>query len=83
MNIQVQTLFFAALSDMLGVQSLEFELTEPISAEDLFMKAALQRKVTEPPSYPIRYAINEEFASGNTLLKDGDIVAYLPPMSGG
>jgi molybdopterin converting factor subunit 1 len=30
-----------------------------------------------------RAAVNEEYVPAETVLKDGDVVAFIPPMSGG
>ncbi|MEK6540304.1 MAG: MoaD/ThiS family protein [Deltaproteobacteria bacterium] len=31
----------------------------------------------------IMFSVNQEFATNNTIIKDGDEVALLPPFSGG
>lgn len=33
--------------------------------------------------HAIRFAVNQEYVSGDHLLRDGDEVAVLPPVSGG
>jgi molybdopterin synthase sulfur carrier subunit len=31
----------------------------------------------------VRVAVNEEFCGNDTVLSDGDVVAFIPPVSGG
>jgi molybdopterin converting factor small subunit len=39
-------------------------------------------KLNQSPS-KIAYAVNEQFVSQDTPLQDGDVLALIPPVSGG
>ncbi|MEN9577642.1 MAG: hypothetical protein RJA70_651 [Pseudomonadota bacterium] len=80
----VQVLFFAATRDQVGLESDRFELPE---AE--LSIATLERYICGRfPSLlghlgGVRFAINEEFAQAETLVRSGDTVALIPPTAGG
>ena len=80
MNITV--LLFGISSDLVGSSSLEFELPEHASVGD-FKQTFLKkyRNLTQLNSYAI--AVNENYSDDDTRLKDNDVVAVIPPVSGG
>ncbi len=81
--ITVRMLFFAHLQDVAGSSELTLELpaeaTVQTAAQELERRGAgFQSLLTQ-----VRVAVNAEFATAETTLKDGDEVAWMPPMSGG
>jgi molybdopterin converting factor subunit 1 len=81
--MRVQLLFFAVLRDIAGTDSRALELAEGTSARDVWQSlrgefAQLQDYV-EPPMT----AINEEYADASAVLRDGDELAFIPPVAGG
>ncbi len=68
---------------MAGTQSLDLEIENPLSVAEVFARivADLPKLARMEPS--LLFAVNEEYASRDQLLKDGDVVAVLPPVSGG
>ncbi len=75
----INILLFAHLQEAVGESSLTW--TElPITVGDL------KQKVTEKFNLPLQsvmVAVNEEYAEDHLELKDGDVVALIPPVSGG
>lgn len=75
----IQILFFAQLQDEIG-SSIPFHCTQ-CTVQDV-KNFVLQ-------SYPnvnldsVMISVNEEFAKMQDVVKDGDVVAFLPPVSGG
>ncbi|TGB05236.1 molybdopterin converting factor subunit 1 [Halobacillus salinus] len=75
-----QLLFFAELQDRVGKERIDI---------DLEGKTVQQVKEYVEDTYELHkakeamIAINEEFASRDTLIKKGDVVAFIPPVSGG
>lgn len=74
-----KVLFFAHLRDAVGEESVSVDLTGKTVAE---AKAILceQHGVNLET---VMTAVNEEFASDEDVLHDGDVVAFIPPVSGG
>lgn len=77
--MSIQILYFASLKEYIGVSAVELEFTLPLTALDIW-KQANQNK-TIPNN--ILVAINQEYAQLGSLVKDGDEVAFLPPVTGG
>ena len=80
--IRVHLLFFGIVTDLIGQSSLEMELDSNSSVDD-FKKELQSRfqRLTEINSYAI--AVNENYATGETILKENDVIAIIPPVSGG
>lgn len=81
--MQVRTLFFAAYRDALGASSLELELPEGATVGDLVTdlraRGAPFDRLPERPSI----ALNLALSRADARLRDGDEVAFLPPVAGG
>lgn len=74
-----KVMFFAHLRDAVGEESVSVDLTGKTVAES---------KVILSEQYGVNLdsvmaAVNEEFASDEDVLSDGDVVAFIPPVSGG
>jgi molybdopterin converting factor subunit 1 len=81
---RIQVLYFAALKERVGRASEVVEL--PASVLDVRSLAAFleeERPALKGALDGLRFAVGEEFASLDRLLVNGDVVALLPPMSGG
>ena len=82
-TITVNVLFFGAARDAAGVGQATVETIAPAFVSTV--KETVYRTY-EPVSHFARslmIAVNEEYATDDTALKDQDIVAFLPPVSGG
>ena len=80
--MKIKTLFFGITTDLVGASTVEIEIEENTSVETF--KAVLQNKfinLEKINSYAI--AVNEMYADDTYLLKFGDVVAVIPPVSGG
>jgi molybdopterin synthase catalytic subunit/molybdopterin converting factor small subunit len=79
--IQVRVLAFGALKDALGTNASEVVLREAATVSDLISHLA--------KSYPhamlrgIAVSVNAEYAAATHVLRQGDEVGLLPPVSGG
>ncbi|MDA0684959.1 MAG: MoaD/ThiS family protein [Bacteroidetes bacterium] len=81
MTISVRV--FAMLREALGASMIHVEVPENCSTRmlvDLLVKAFPS---IEPVHNVIRVAVNDEWASWDTLIAAGDDVALLTPVSGG
>lgn len=79
--MQVQVLPFGILKDALGVPALSLELPEGATVATLLR--SLASVCPQPLLAEIAVGVNAEFATAETVLKAGDEVALLPPVSGG
>ena len=80
--MKITTLFFGITADLVGETELDIALESSI-AVDAF-KLVLKEKYPQLKnidSYAI--AVNEAYAEDVLILKEGDIVAVIPPVSGG
>lgn len=79
----IRTLYFATYRDIAGTDQLDVELAGQPRVHDLV--AALRERGgawTRLPAQPV-VAVNMEYASLSTQLREGDEVAFIPPVSGG
>lgn len=74
---------FARLRELSGKSELFIELPEGTDARALWNDLAREYPALEPYGASVSCAVNEEYARFTTRLKDGDEVAFLPPVSGG
>lgn len=78
-------IFFAALREMIGRDSIDVEIKNGSTIADILTELAgridLDRRVLI--SDRLRYALNEEFVSIDTPVADSDVIAIIPPISGG
>ena len=80
--ITVRMLFFAHLQDVAG-HEMAVSLPEGATAAQAADLLAAQHPKFDRLLSQARVAVNTEFAGASTALKDGDEVAWMPPMSGG
>lgn len=75
----VKVLYFASLRELLGRAATEVVLESPISVASLWSQ--LNPNVERPEACLV--AVNQEYADLQTLVKNGDEVAYFPQVTGG
>ena len=81
--MRVTVLFFGVLKELAGKASESIQLEEGASLRDLlaFYEMHIPRLKESLPS--VAMALNQEYASTEARLRDGDEIALLPPVSGG
>ncbi len=81
--IRVRLLLFAVLRDIAGSFESDLVLREGSTPADVWQQ--LRERHPELASYaaPPMTAINMEYVSPDTILRDGDELAFIPPVSGG
>jgi molybdopterin converting factor subunit 1 len=79
----VRSLFFALYRDLAGAAELSVQLPPASRVSDLVEHL---RRPGSPlssfPSAPV-VAVNMEYAPLSTVLSEGDVVAFIPPVAGG
>ncbi len=79
--INVQVLFFGATADEAGAREIEIELNENAKASDAFSE--IVGKFPRLAQHKLLFAVNQEYASGDEIVKDGDELAIFTAVSGG
>lgn len=81
--MRVRVLFFGMLKDLLARADETLQLPESATVSDLLAQyqAEVPRLKQMLPSLAV--AVNQQYASPNSRLKENDEVALLPPVSGG
>ncbi|WP_216831302.1 molybdopterin converting factor subunit 1 [Alkalihalobacterium elongatum] len=77
----MKVLLFAQLEEVVGKREIEIQ-SEPITV--LQLKEMLLEKYPNLRSLDSTIvAVNEDYVKNDTLLKENDVVAFIPPVSGG
>ena len=83
----VRVLYFARLREALGTGDEQLALPESVIDLGGLRDALIGRggawAQELAASRPIRAAVNQEMASAETPVSDGDEVAFFPPVTGG
>ncbi len=77
MSINIR--FFASLADRVGMREVTISSEGVDTAKDVWL--ACVRSMDIPGN--ARVAINQEYASFDAAVNDGDEVAFFPPVTGG
>jgi len=77
MSIQVK--FFASLRETVGIESTSITSSAGLTVRDVW------DTTTDAVTYPVNTlcAINMDYAHQDDAVKDGDEVAFFPPVTGG
>ncbi len=76
----VDVLFFAELQEAVGSEKISFD-ADGVTVKELKNKFLSTYELDHIDQAMI--AINEEYAREDTVLQKGDVVAFIPPVSGG
>jgi sulfur-carrier protein len=84
--MSVTVLYFAGLREAVGIASETLDGWKPASIGDLrdFLAARGGAYASAfAPARHVRAALNQEMVKADTLVQDGDEVAFFPPVTGG
>ena len=81
MNIHV--LFFGAARDAVEANQLDLELEAPATVSSAFQSLKERFEKLERFGRSLLFAVNQEYATPDTQLKENDELAVFPPVSGG
>ena len=74
---------FARLREIAGAPDVRVELPDGAVARDAWAALSAAHPALEPYAASVSCAVNEDYARMTATLRDGDDVAFLPPVSGG
>lgn len=80
-SVSIKVLFFGAASAATGVNALTISVYQNVSARNTFSEITTRFPALR--SYKLIYAINQQYASGDEVVQDGDEIAIFTPVSGG
>jgi len=75
--------FFAALREMIGTRELSLEVTDGQTVGDLFRELCARFPRLADYDSALLFSVNAEYVTTDYALRDGDEVAFIPPVSGG
>lgn len=81
--ITVRVRFFASHRDIVGHTEREYRLESGATVGLLWERLVAEHPRLAGYTGRLLYAVNQQFAQPATGLRDGDEVAFIPPVSGG
>lgn len=79
--MKVTVLYFAQLADLAGKTEEAIDLSTSAPSE---LYDTLKQRYAFPHTFEqLQVAVNHSLSAHETALKDGDTIAFLPPMTGG
>jgi len=82
-EINVRVLFFGAARDAAGHGEVNLTLSGPASGASAFEQVLAAYPALRRFGRSLLFAVNQEYASGDREVHDGDELAVFPPVSGG
>lgn len=82
-RMTVRLLFFAVLRDIAGTDMRELALADGTTARDVWQSLRGEFAKLADYAQPPMIAVNESYAGPETVLRDGDELAFIPPVAGG
>jgi MoaE-MoaD fusion protein len=81
--VRVKVLFFGMLKDIVGRAEDHIEVADDARLETVFTRYARQFPQLADLESSIVLACNQEFSDRSAAIREGDEIAFLPPVSGG
>jgi molybdopterin converting factor subunit 1 len=82
-TVRITILYFASVKDVTGIRMESIDLSKDTSIREMLSKISLIYPKLKHILNIIQISVNYKIVDLNTILKEGDEVALLPPISGG
>jgi molybdopterin converting factor subunit 1 len=82
-QINIRVLFFGAARDAVDANPLDLSLDAPATVSSAFQKLVARFSQLGRFGRSLLFAVNQEYATAETLLHENDELAVFPPVSGG
>ncbi|HEU0254040.1 MAG TPA: molybdenum cofactor biosynthesis protein MoaE [Pyrinomonadaceae bacterium] len=82
-QVSIRVLFFGAARDVVDSNPLELSLDAPATVSTAFKSLVERFSQLERFGRSLLFAVNQEYATPDTLLHENDELAVFPPVSGG
>jgi len=80
---EVQALFFARAQELAGLSEITLEIQEGWTTTNCFEAVVAKYPALKAISSCLMVALNHEYVTEPVVVKDGDELALIPPISGG
>jgi molybdopterin synthase sulfur carrier subunit len=77
--MSIKVLYFASLKELFGRSEEELSADSLSTVGDVWQQVSAEQDVPQQ----VLFAVNQEYAQLDTLIKSGDEVAFFPPVTGG
>jgi molybdopterin converting factor subunit 1 len=81
--VNIRVLFFGAARDAVEANQLDLALEAPATVASAFQSLTTRFSTLERFGRSLLFAVNQEYATPDTELKENDELAVFPPVSGG
>ena len=81
--MKIRVKFFAILRERAGAAELSKEIAEGSTVAQLWESLQKDYPKLAGLTFRLLYAVNQSYVTPQEVLKDGDEVAIIPPVSGG
>lgn len=81
--MKINVLFFGVLKDLAGQPGATIDLPDSAGAREVLLYYARAIPLIEAMRSSIAISVNQEYAAEDRVLREGDEVGLLPPVSGG
>lgn len=82
-TMKARVKFFAALHQMMGTRELDLEVAEGLTVAELHRDLCARFPRLADYGDNLLFSVNAEYVPADHPLRDGDEVAFIPPVSGG
>lgn len=81
--MKIKVKFFASYKEAVGRDELDMEIEDETNVSQLLVAVKAKHPAIGDLMEPLIVSVNKEYADFDKVLKEGDEVALLPPVSGG
>jgi molybdopterin synthase sulfur carrier subunit len=81
--IEITVKLFAAYQEVYGVPELKLKFSPNTSVQEVLDFILGEKPELEQWRNLTRFGVNLQFVEENTILKNGDEIVFIPPVSGG
>ena len=79
--MSVTILFFGATANVAGERRIELSLTEGLTSNMVVVQ--ILRDIPKLSSHKLLFSLNQQYATGDEIVRDGDELAIFTAVSGG
>lgn len=81
--MKVKVLYFSSIKDKLKKTEEEIDISKDMTLDKFLNLLSDKHPEIKESLSNVMLAVNEEYKSKDYTLKDGDVIAIIPPVSGG